>query len=116
MKFSESERAASADEIKSAYRKAALKWHPTATLKKNRKRRKVPEATEAYSILSEPQKRATTTLRISGLHAAVFDGGVNQTIFRQFQDIFGDFFRLRGYFRGRRARARSSVARTSGTT
>ena len=54
---------ASADEIKSAYRKAALKWHPdrwvdgTAEEKKTAEE-KFKEASEAYSILSDPDKKA----------------------------------------------------------
>ena len=53
------ERAATADEIKSAYRKAALKWHPDRNpQKKQEAEEKFREATEAYSILSDPDKRA----------------------------------------------------------
>ena len=47
---------ASADEIKSAYRKLALKWHPDAEKKTAEENFK--EAAEAYSILSDPDKRA----------------------------------------------------------
>ncbi len=103
------ERAASADEIKSAYRKAALKWHPDRNpQKKQEAEEKFREATEAYSILSEPQKRATyDRFGFAGLSRGGFDGGVNQTIFDEFQDIFGDFFGFEDIFGGRRARARS---------
>ena len=53
------ERTAAGDEIKSAYRKAALKWHPDRNpQKKQEAEEKFREATEAYSILSDPQKRA----------------------------------------------------------
>ena len=54
---------ASADDIKSAYRKAALKWHPdrwvdgTAQEKKTAEE-KFKEASEAYSVLSDPDKKA----------------------------------------------------------
>lgn len=54
---------ASADEIKSAYRKLALKWHPdrwvngTDAEKKNAEE-KFKEAAEAYSVLSDPDKKA----------------------------------------------------------
>ena len=52
-------RTATAEEIKSAYRKAALKWHPDrhATGKKDVEE-KFREATEAYSVLSDGNKRA----------------------------------------------------------
>src|SRR6202049_209870 len=97
------ERAATADEIKSAYRKAALKWHPDRNpQKKQEAEEKFREATEAYSILSEPQKRATYDRHgYAGLSRGGFDGGLNQTIFEEFQDIFG------AIFGGRRARNRS---------
>jgi molecular chaperone DnaJ len=103
------ERAANADEIKSAYRKAALKWHPDRNpQKKQEAEEKFREATEAYSILSEPQKRAAYDRHgFAGLSRGGFDGGVNQTIFDEFQDIFGDFFGFEDIFGARRARNRS---------
>ena len=103
------ERAASADEIKSAYRKAALKWHPDRNpQKKQEAEEKFREATESYSILSDPQKRAAfDRFGYAGLSRGGFDGGVNQTIFDEFQDIFGDFFGFEDIFGGRRARNRS---------
>ena len=57
------DRNASPDDIKGAYRKAALKWHPdrwvsgTDAEKKNAEE-KFKEASEAYSVLSDPQKKA----------------------------------------------------------
>ena len=56
-------RTATADEIKMAYRKAAMKWHPdrwvdgTEAEKKNAEE-KFKEASEAYSVLSDPDKKA----------------------------------------------------------
>ena len=54
---------ASADEIKSAYRKLALKWHPDrwvngSDAEKRTAEENFKEAAEAYSILSDPDKRA----------------------------------------------------------
>ena len=54
---------ASADEIKSAYRKAAIKWHPDKWVdgteqEKKTAEDKFKEASEAYSVLSDPDKRA----------------------------------------------------------
>ena len=54
---------ASEDEIKQAYRKAALKWHPDRWVngtdaEKKTAEEKFKEASEAYSVLSDPQKRA----------------------------------------------------------
>ena len=49
---------ASVEEIKSAYRKAALKWHPDRNPEnKGEAEHKFRECTEAYSILSDTQKR-----------------------------------------------------------
>lgn len=97
------ERSANADEVKSAYRKAALKWHPDRNPQsKQEAEAKFREATEAYSILSDPQKRATyDRFGYAGLSRGGFDG-VNQTIFDEFQDIFGDFFGFEDIFGGRR--------------
>ena len=57
------QKGASADDIKSAYRKAALKWHPDRWVdgtdaEKKTAEEKFKEASEAYSVLSDPQKKA----------------------------------------------------------
>ena len=98
-------KSAGADEVKSAYRKAALKWHPDRNPQsKQEAEGKFREATEAYSILSDPQKRAAyDRYGYAGLSRGGFDGGVNQTIFDEFQDIFGDFFGFEDIFGGRRS-------------
>jgi molecular chaperone DnaJ len=103
------QRTASGDEIKSAYRKAALKWHPDRNPQaKHEAEEKFREATEAYSILSDAQKRATyDRLGYAGLSRGGFEGGFNQTIFDEFQDIFGDFFGFEDIFGGRRSRSRT---------
>jgi molecular chaperone DnaJ len=102
-------RTANADEVKSAYRKAALKWHPDRNPQtKQEAEEKFREATEAYSILSDPQKRVTyDRFGYAGLSRGGFDGSVNQTIFDEFQDIFGDFFGFEDIFGGRRGRNRA---------
>ena len=102
-------KAATADEVKSAYRKAAMKWHPDRNPQaKQQAEEKFREATEAYSILSDPQKRALyDRMGYAGLSRGGFDAGVNQTIFDEFQDIFGDFFGFEDIFGGRRRGGRS---------
>ena len=103
-------RTASADEIKSAYRKAALKWHPDRNPeKKHLAEERFREATEAYSVLSEPQKRAAyDRYGHAGVSAAGFEAGFSRTIFEEFQDIFGDFFGFEDVFGGgRRSRTRA---------
>jgi molecular chaperone DnaJ len=106
------ERTATAEEIKSAYRKAALKWHPDRNPeKKEAAEAKFREATEAYSVLSDGQKRAAyDRYGHAGVSGMAGGGGMNQTIYEEFQDIFGDFFGFedvfgRGGGRGGRSRA-----------
>ena len=48
---------ASADEIKSAYRKLAMKWHPDRNPDNPEAKAKFQEASEAYEVLSNPEKR-----------------------------------------------------------
>jgi molecular chaperone DnaJ len=96
------ERTSSSDEIKSAYRKAALKWHPDRNPEnKTTAEEKFRECTEAYSVLSDPQKRAAYDryghAGVAGLGA---EGGFNSSIFEGFQDIFGDFFGFEDLFGG----------------
>ena len=57
------QKGASEDDIKQAYRKAALKWHPDRWVsgtdeEKKTAEEKFKEASEAYSVLSDPQKKA----------------------------------------------------------
>ncbi len=102
-------RDATAEQIKSAYRKAALRWHPDRNpdnLKEAEARFR--EATEAYGVLSDPQKRAAyDTYGHAGVSGqVVFDSDFGRTIFEEFQDIFGDLFGFEQVFgagRGRRA-------------
>jgi len=103
------DRGAGADEIKSAYRKAAMKWHPDRNPQtKHEAEEKFREATEAYSVLSDPQKRSTyDRFGYAGLSRGGMEGGFNQSIFEEFQDIFGDFFGFEDIFGGRRSRNRA---------
>jgi molecular chaperone DnaJ len=99
------------DEIKSAYRKAALKWHPDRNPQNKQEAEvKFREATEAYSVLSDPQKRQVyDTYGHAGLSGAS-GSDFNSTIFQDFHDIFGDFFGFEDLFSGGR-RGRSRVQR-----
>ena len=106
------ERTASADEIKSAYRKAALKWHPDRNPEnKSSAEEKFRESTEAYSVLSDPQKRAAYDrfghAGVSGMGAG---NGFDSSIFEGFQDIFGDFFGFEDLFGGGRRGGHGSRA------
>ena len=93
---------ASADEIKSAYRKLALKWHPDRWVNGTDAEKKTAEdnfkeAAEAYSILSDPDKRAKydqfgfAAEQMGGGGAGGFDfGGMDINDF--LRNIFGGGF------------------------
>ncbi|MBQ2509061.1 MAG: molecular chaperone DnaJ [Bacteroidales bacterium] len=96
---------ASADEIKSAYRKLALKYHPDRNPGDKEAEEKFKEAAEAYSVLSDADKRARyDQFGHAGLDGAGgFGGGQGMNmddIFSQFGDIFGSFFGGGGGFSG----------------
>jgi molecular chaperone DnaJ len=101
---------ATADQIKSAYRKAAMQYHPDRNPgKKDEVEHKFRESTEAYSVLSDPQKRETyDRFGHAGLGSRGFDpnSGFNATIFEEFSDIFGDIFGFEDVFGGGRRRGR----------
>lgn len=103
---------ATAEDIKSSYRKAALKWHPDRNPEnKQEAEANFRECTEAYSVLSDVEKRQVyDTYGHAGL--SQMGGGVdfNGTVFQDFHDIFGDFFGFEDLFGGgggRRGRTRA---------
>ena len=88
-------KAATQDDIKAAYRKLALKYHPDRNPGNKEAEEKFKEASEAYEMLSDPEKRK----RYDQFgHAASDMGGFNahemnmEDIFEHFGDIFGDLF------------------------
>ncbi len=105
-------RTATVEEVKSAYRKAALKWHPDRSPEnKSEAEAKFRECTEAYSVLSDPQKKQVyDTYGHAGLSGIGASEGFDHTVFQDFHDIFGDFFGFEDLFGGggsRRARGRA---------
>ena len=108
-------RTATADEIKASYRKAALKWHPDRNpANKPEAETNFRECTEAYSVLSDPEKRQVyDTYGHAGLSNS--GGGVdfNGTIFQDFHDIFGDFFGFEDILGGGGRRSRTRAQRGS---
>src|SRR5271168_1007167 len=103
-------RTAAIEEIKSSYRKAALKWHPDRNpVNKEEADVNFRECTEAYSILSDTQKRQIyDTYGHAGLSSSGAASGFDGTVFQDFHDIFGDFFGFEDLFSGgRRGRSRA---------
>lgn len=88
-------RAASADEIKKAYRKMALKYHPDKNPDDPTSEGKFKEAAEAYEVLSDADKRKRYDRYGHDGVKGMPGGGHNMTmddIFSNFGDIFGDAF------------------------
>lgn len=87
------ERDAAEQDLKRAYRKLALELHPDRNPGNAEAEEKFKEASEAFSVLNDAQKRANYD-RFG--HAAPSNGGHGfndiQDIFSQFGDIFGDLF------------------------
>lgn len=83
---------ATADEIKKAYRKVAIKFHPDKNPDDPTAEDKFKEAAEAYEVLSNPEKRERyDRFGHQGVNGGGFSGGgMNmEDIFSQFGDIFG---------------------------
>ncbi|MBR6814374.1 MAG: molecular chaperone DnaJ [Alistipes sp.] len=108
-------RNANADEIKKAYRKAAIKYHPDKNPGDKEAEEKFKEAAEAYDVLSNQDKRARYDqfghAGMSGAAGGGFGGGgfggfSMEDIFSQFGDIFGGHFG--GFGGGARGGARVS--------
>src|SRR5690349_7024601 len=83
-------RAAQADEIKKAYRKLAIKYHPDKNPGDPAAEAQFKEAAEAYEVLSDPDKRARyDRFGHQGVGGASGGGPTMEDIFSQFGDIFG---------------------------
>jgi len=94
-------RDAGEQDLKRAYRKLAMQYHPDRNPGDTTAEERFKEAAEAYAVLGDPDKRA----RYDKFgHAAVGSGpaggGFDPTIFADFSDILGDFFGFGGGRRG----------------
>lgn len=111
------QRNASKDDVKKAYRKLAIKYHPDRNPDDQQAEENFKEATDAYEILSNDQKRQAYDqfgfAGVEGMGAGAHDYG---SVFREFDDIFGDFSSIFDSFFGggrRRGSGRDSRARGS---
>jgi molecular chaperone DnaJ len=88
----EIEKNSSPDEIKKAYRKLAIKYHPDRNQNSTDAEHKFKEATEAYEVLSDEQKKqAYDQYGFAGVDN-MGGPGFNASAFSGFEDIFGGDF------------------------
>lgn len=105
------ERTASDQEIKSAYRKMAMKHHPDRNPGNKEAEELFKEAAEAYSVLGEKEKRVVYDQYghsgLGGFQGSGGFSGVNPDLFADFSDILGNFF-FGDFFGGTGRRGRRS--------
>lgn len=112
-------KSASADEIKKAYRKVAMQFHPDRNPGDKEAEEKFKEAAEAYEVLSDQDKKAQyDRYGHAGVNGRSGFGGGGQgmnmdDIFSNFGDIFGDD--IFGSFFGGGGRQRSSGGKPRGS-
>ena len=101
-------KSASEEEIKKAYRKMAIKYHPDKNPDDKESEEKFKEAAEAYEVLSSAQKKSQYDrfghAGMGGAAGGGFGGGgMNmEDIFSNFGDIFGDESPFGSFFSGGR--------------
>lgn len=110
------DRSASDSEIKKAYRRMAMKYHPDKNPGDTEAEDKFKSAAEAYQVLSDQEKRSVyDRYGHQGLKAQGSGGfsGFNSEAFSGFEDILGDFFgfgrRSRGGSRARQGQSLEQV-------
>ena len=91
-------RNASDDDLKGAYRRLAMKYHPDRNPDSEEAEIKFKEAKEAYEVLSDPRKRAAfDQFGHAGVETSAGPGGFGGAGFRDiFDEVFGDIFGARG--------------------
>lgn len=106
-------RTATEQEVKSAYRKLALKFHPDRNPGNKEAEEQFKEAAEAYAVLADADKRHMyDRFGHAGLgSAATGGGGFDPSVFTGFEDILGGLGDIFGFADGRTGRRRSSAQR-----
>src|SRR5438105_13062488 len=91
-------READDEEIKKAYRKLAMQYHPDRNVGDADAELKFKQAAEAYEVLRDPQKRQRFDryghAGLEGMGVPNFNS--SQSVFDLFGDLFGDIFGQRG--------------------
>ena len=106
---------ATADELKKAYRKIALQYHPDRNPGDKESEDKFKEAAEAYDVLSNEEKKAKYDrfghqgMGQGGFGGGGFGGGMNmEDIFSNFGDVFGEGSPFESFFGGGRQSRRKT--------
>jgi molecular chaperone DnaJ len=103
------QKGASKDDIKKAYRKLAIQYHPDKNPGNKEAEEKFKEATEAYEVLSDDQKKAAyDQFGFAGVEGMGGGGGQGYShAFHDFEDLFGDFSGIFDSFFGGAGRRQS---------
>jgi len=91
-------REASEFDVKSAYRKLAVTYHPDKNPGDKEAEEKFKEAAEAYSVLGDPEKRKMYDMYGHRGPVSGGFGGFDPAVFTGFEDVLGDLFGFSDFF------------------